>query len=192
MIRTTPRLQNLIGTVDTVIGASEEEVTLCGVTFGVLHTPGHSPDHICIVTPDNVCFVGDAFMTEDVLETAMLPFAFTLRDDLESKERLKATNCDAYMLCHNGIVYGSAAKLIEKNILRIQEQLAACQALITRPMTYSECHQVITRAFKLSVGHPLRALYLERYIRPYLDALADSGAVSLIELDGAAALCPKE
>ncbi len=192
VIHNTPRLQHLIGTVDTVIGATDTEVTLCGVTFGVLHTPGHSPDHICIVTPDNVCFVGDAFMTEEVLETAMLPFVFTLQDDLESKAQLRATSYDAYLLCHNGIVYGSAEALIEKNISRIYEQLAACQRLITKPMTYSECHQVITRELKLSVGHPVRALYLERYIRPYLDALVDRDAVSLIEWDGAAALAPKE
>ena len=56
MVRTIPRLQNLICPVDRVIAFGETAIDFCGVPLGILRTPGHAPDHICIVTPDNVCF----------------------------------------------------------------------------------------------------------------------------------------
>ena len=51
MVRTIPRLQNLICPVDRVIAFGETAIDFCGVKLGVLRTPGHSPDHICVITP---------------------------------------------------------------------------------------------------------------------------------------------
>ena len=58
MIRTIPRLQHLVCPVDRVIGLDEDTVELCGAELKVVRTPGHSPDHVCFITPDNVCFAG--------------------------------------------------------------------------------------------------------------------------------------
>ena len=88
MVRTIPRLQNLICPVDRVIAFGETAIDFCGVPLGILRTPGHAPDHICVITPDNVCFAGDALMTEDVLAEAMVPFVFDMADDLASKALL--------------------------------------------------------------------------------------------------------
>ena len=192
LVRTDRRLQNLICPVDRVIAFGEESVTLEGAEFGVLRTPGHSPDHICFVTPDDVCFAGDVLMTEDVLETAMVPFVFDMADDLASKALAARTSHAAWILCHNGVVYGSVEDLAEKNIARIRERIEACRALVDRPMTYSEFYAAVVTAFRLPIGHPIRAQHLERYIRPYLEYLIDSGQVTLTELDGAPAVTPKE
>ena len=173
-----------------VIAFGEETVTLEGVEFGVLRTPGHSPDHICFVTPDDVCFAGDVLMTEDVLEEAMVPFVFDMADDLESKALVARTSHAAWILCHNGVVYGSAAELAEKNVARIRERIEACRTLVTGPMTYSEFYAAVVTAFRLPIGHPIRAQHLERYIRPYLEYLIDTGQVTLIDLDGAPGVKP--
>ena len=190
LVRTDRRLQNLICPVDRVIAFGEETVTLEGVEFGVLRTPGHSPDHVCFVTPDDVCFAGDVLMTEDVLEEAMVPFVFDMADDLESKALVARTSHAAWILCHNGVVYGSAAELAEKNIARIRERIEACRTLVTGPMTYSEFYAAVVTAFRLPIGHPIRAQHLERYIRPYLEYLIDTGQVTLIDLDGAQGVKP--
>ena len=190
LIRTDRRLQNLICPVDRVISFGEENVSLEGVTIGVLRTPGHSPDHVCFVTPDDVCFAGDVLMTEDVLETARVPFVFDMEDDLASKALVGRTRHAAWILCHAGVIYGSVEELAENNIRRIRERVAACRALVTGPMTYSQFYAAVVTAFQLPVGHPLRAQHLERYIRPYLEYLIDSGGVELIELDGAAGVRP--
>lgn len=190
LVRTVPRLQNLICPVDRVIGLEETQIEFCGVPLTIVHTPGHSPDHICVITPDNVCFAGDTLMTEDVLKDAMVPFVFDMTDDLESKERMKTLNCDAYILCHNGILYDSVAELAEQNIQRIQHQLRACAQLVTGPMTYSQFYAAVVTAMELPVGHPVRALHLERYIRPYLEYLIDREVLELMEENGAPMVRP--
>ena len=152
--------------------------------------PGHAPDHVCFVTPDGVCFAGDALMTPDVLETAKVPFAFDLADDLASKARMGESDYPASILCHNGIVYGSLAELAAENIRVVREKLAAFRALVTGPMTYSDFYSAVTRATGLDPGHPIRAQHLERYIRPYLEYLIDEGGVALLCLDGAPGVGP--
>ena len=74
----------------------------------------------------------------------------------------------------------------------ILEQLAACGALVTEPMTYSRFYAAVVTAMDLPVGHPARGLHLERYIRPYLEYLVDRGDLTLIEQNGAPAVAPKE
>ena len=191
LVRTDRRLQSLVCPVDRVIAFGETEIDFCGAAFSILRTPGHSPDHICVITPDGVCFAGDVLMTEDVLRTAMVPFVFDMADDLESKEKIKALDCEAWIFCHKGVLWGSAAELAQKNIDHIRRQLAACAALVTRPMTYSDFYAAVVQTMNLPVGHPIRAQHLERYIRPYLEYLIDTGAVDLIELGGAPAVAPR-
>ena len=192
LVQNTPRLQNLIGPVDRVITYGENTVDFCGVPFRIIRTPGHSPDHICVITPDNVCFAGDALMTQDVLDSAKIPFAFDLADDLFSKQALGELDCDAWILCHNGVVRGSIAGLVQANLDRVRQQLAACAALVSGPMTFSQFYSAVIGAVGLAAGHPVRALYLERYIRPYLDYLVDTQVLELMEQDGAPAVRPKE
>lgn len=189
-IRTMPRFQNLICPTDRVIGLDETEITFCGVPFTVVHTPGHSPDHVCFITPDHVCFAGDVLMTDDILSGAMLPFVFDMADDLSSKEKVKSLNCAAYILCHCGVVREGFAELAERNIQRVKGQIEACAALVTRPMAYSEFYAAAVETLELPVGHPMRAQHLERYIRPYLEYLIDTGRVKLTDLGGAPAVEP--
>ena len=190
LVRTDQRLQNLICPVDRVVSFGEETVEFEGATFGILRTPGHSPDHVCFVTPDDVCFAGDVLMTEDVLEEAMVPFVFDMADDLASKALAGRSRHAAWIFSHAGVVYGSVAELAEKNIRRIRERIEACRALVTAPMTYSGFYAAVVTAFHLPVGHPVRAQHLERYIRPYLEYLIDSGGAELIEMDGAPGVRP--
>lgn len=131
-------------------------------------------------------------MTEDVLKDAMVPFVFDMADDLKSKEILAGLTCDAYIFCHRGVVYGSVAELARRNAGHIRDRLAACAALVKEPMTYSQFYAAVVTAMDLPVGHPARGLHLERYIRPYAEYLIDTGALALIEQNGAPAVAPKE
>ena len=130
-------------------------------------------------------------MTEDVLAEAMVPFVFDMADDLATKELLKDQPYDAWIFCHSGVRYGAVRDLAQKNIDHIQNQLAACAALVREPMTYSQFYAAVITTMDLPVGHPARAMHLERYIRPYLEYLIDRGDLDLMDLDGAPAVAPK-
>ena len=116
-IRTIPRFQNLICPVDRVVGLEETQVELAGVPLDVVRTPGHAPDHCCFITPDNVCYLGDVLMTQDILKDSMVPFVFDMADDLASKEKVKGLDCNAYILSHKGVVQGSIAALDRKSVV---------------------------------------------------------------------------
>lgn len=192
MVRTTPRLQSLLCPDAQAIPFGQTQVEVCGVPLEVVRTPGHAPDHSCFITPDNVCFAGDVLMTEDILKDSMIPFVFDMTDDLSSKEKMKGLSCDAYILSHKGVVTGSIAALAEENIQRVQTQLTACAALVNGPMPYSDFYAAIIQTMDLPVGHPIRALHLERYLRPYVEYLTDRGDLTLIDLNGAPAVAPGE
>lgn len=190
LIRSTKRLQSLICPDAQAIPLGQTQAEVAGVPLEVVRTPGHAPDHSCFITPDNVCFAGDVLMTQDILKDSMIPFVFDMTDDLASKEKMKALSCDAYILSHKGVVTGSIAALAEENIQRVLGQLRACAALVQAPMTYSAFYAAIIQAMDLPVGHPARALHLERYLRPYVEYLIDRGDLMLIDLDGAPAVAP--
>ena len=45
------------------VGAEDGPFDFAGATFQIVHTPGHAPDHISVITPDNGCYVGDAILS---------------------------------------------------------------------------------------------------------------------------------
>ena len=83
--------------------------------FGIISLPGHTPGHVGIITPDDVLYVGDAILSEEVLRTSRVLTSHDWEIDLESKERLKKEKHLAYILAHRG-VYDEIDALIEANI----------------------------------------------------------------------------
>ena len=59
----SPPLHGTPCLADRIILPTEDRITFCGATFDIIHTPGHTVDHICTRTPDNVLYLGDAMMT---------------------------------------------------------------------------------------------------------------------------------
>ena len=192
MIRTVPRLKNLVCPVDRVIGLRETEIDFCGVKLGIVRTPGHSPDHICVVTPDNVCFAGDALMTEDVLKDAMVPLRLRHGRRPEEQGDHGRVNLRRLYLLPQGRGLGLRGG-------------AGPEERRPHPGPAGSLRRPGERAYDLQpvlcrrghrhgppVGHPARGLHLERYIRPYAEYLIDTGALTLIERNGAPAVAPKE
>ncbi len=76
----SPPLHGTPCLADRIILPTEDRITFCGATFDIIHTPGHTVDHICTRTPDNVLYLGDAMMTGRTLHHSKFPFAFCVRD----------------------------------------------------------------------------------------------------------------
>ncbi|MEG1999976.1 MAG: MBL fold metallo-hydrolase [Evtepia sp.] len=192
LLEKTPRLQNLICDTDYCILPSETSIEFMGATFGILHTPGHSPSHICITTPDDVCFVGDCLMTDSELATAKVPFVFDLAQDIKSKEKLMQTHHAAYLFSHQGIETPPLDRLTKANMQLIDTVLALFLRVVSKPMMLSDIYGSVSRQLGLASGHPMRAFYLERYLRPYLDYLIDEGKLVYADGNGAPTLAPAE
>lgn len=192
MVRKTPRLQDLITPIQREIQPGETSVEFQGAVFGVVATPGHSPDHVCYITPDNICFVGDVIMGGEDLKGAKIPFVFDVTLDLASKEVLRDVRCDGYILSHMEVTQGPLDGLIDENIARVQDCLDLMAKAVDGPMHYSQLYARTEQALGLDQGHPIRMLHLERYLRPYLEYLVDQGRLSLVNLSGACGVGPRE
>ena len=73
---------------DETVGPEDGTAEFLGVPFRVLHAPGHTPDHICTITPDGVCYTADLMLAGPALETARLPYHYVHAVARASMEKL--------------------------------------------------------------------------------------------------------
>ena len=187
-IREDPTLVPVLA--DRVIQPEEERILFCGVTFRILHTPGHSIDHISIITPDNVCYVGDALRGGRTLERSHLPYAYDLALCLETIEKLRALRCPVMILAHDCVERAPYDALCDRNRDTYLEAMERIAALADRPMTMEAISRRVQRAMGVTVDSGLKALAFERFLRPYLEYLTDSGRLRIVALDGVLGYAP--
>ena len=162
--------------VDHVIRPEETDTLFRGVRFRVLHTPGHAMDHAAYITPDNVCYIGDALMCGRTLHTSRLPYAFNFQQSLDTIRSLKGLDCQAMAVAHCGVLYEGFDALVEENLQVMERQLAEVRALVDRPMSSDEICGAVCRRMGVVVSTVKKAQNLERFLRPYMEYLMDSGS----------------
>lgn len=162
---------------DHLIPLDADRFSFCGAEFRIVHTPGHSLDHLSIITPDNVCYTGDAVFSGKLL-TAKLPYGLCLSMMMDSAQSLKGLDCPAYIVPHRGVCreIGPLADATCELIRRRGEEILA---LVDHPMTWEEIWRAAIQHFSLYSSHPLHAALLSRNFCSYLDYLTDTGALTL-------------
>ena len=146
-------MSEMVHVPDLILPPVDGPIRLAGAMFRILHTPGHSSGHICAVTPDNVCYTGDALMSQALLD-AKLPYGLSIQLAMESRERLQELeDCDFFIMAHKGVCHRKR----DRPPHRRQPGAGAppgreIRDLITEPMDFSQiCRAVCTR---FSTAHP--------------------------------------
>lgn len=170
-------LGQMVSPVDCPIPHQEGTFSFCGVDFHIVPTPGHSPGHLCVITPDHVCCVGDAVLSEPLLSQAKLPYNFHIAGMLDSARRLRTLDCPRYLLCHHG-VFDDLHPLIDATCALSHRKGDELCALIPRPMTYAEVWQAAIDHLGLYTSNPFKAAMIERNLRSFLDWLVDQGRLN--------------
>ena len=183
-----PDLTALPCNVDRVIMPSEDYFYLRGIKFGILRTPGHSPEHAAIITPDRVCYAGDALMCGRSLEHAKLAYSYNVRQTIESIENFRGLPCDWMLCAHKGLVPAPFDGLLDANRDLMEERLAAVSRLIDHEMSREEIFTAVRDGMNIRVNTIRKAENLERFLRPYLECLVDDGTHRLT-LRGTGTLC---
>lgn len=109
-------------------------LSVAGITFDVLPTPGHSPGQVALAV-DGVCFAADGVFGAAVLAKHSVPFAHDVAAQLASVERLGTTSYAYYLPSHGSLV-GAAdldAQLIEPNRRAIAGARSAVLAALAEP-----------------------------------------------------------
>ena len=169
---------------DVTIARGQHEVEICGETFGIVPTPGHTPEHIAVRTPDNVLYLADALMGKVECDRAKLPYAFSIATDFETRDRLRHEQAEKYVLAHYG-VESDISGLLGLNAQIYLEVAEKVQSLLTKPMTLEEWLVAAIRYFgfrSASTEYGLRLL--ERNLRSFVEYLIDIGEVRQEALSG--------
>lgn len=172
-------LAHMVCESDIMISDEQNKICVCGVKFEIVHTPGHSPAHISIITPDNVAYVADALISYEVMEGAKMPYAFILREDLKSKEKLYNLKCSKYVIAHKGI-YDDITKLISDNIKFYKQRAESIYKIMKDNMTLEEILKAVIESFDIGVRSVQKFIIIERMLRSYVEYLTEIGKVKLV------------
>lgn len=176
-------LGHMICKADIRIPKDQEKIQIAGVEFRILHTPGHSPAHICVVTPDDVAYLGDTLVSRDVMEPAKLPYEYILKEALKSNDKLLELSCSKYIVAHKG-VYDEIKGLVSENRKLHERNAERVLSLIDHSMTREEIMKTAMEKLKISIRSVSRYLTLERMLNTYVEYLHDTGRLDLIMEDG--------
>ena len=174
----------MVHTPDILIPPVDGRFSFCGADFHIIQTPGHSSGHICTITPDNVCYVADAVLSYEYLQSK-LPYNLSQTLAEESRDKLRHLNCDVYIMAHNGFCGPKEFdKLLDLNNELVTRRTYEILDLVTRPMTASEIVQVTCEHFQLLSKRPRRTLRFERNIRFFIEYLVDRGELEMFCVRG--------
>lgn len=175
--------QHMVFDADYLIEQDQTSFSFLGFNFGIVHTPGHSPDHICIITPDKTAYIGDVLISHAVMRGAKMPYAYILGEDLKSKAKLYNLNYNKYVIAHKGI-YDNITELITENLNFYKFRAKHICALITGPMTFQEVTQAVIAGFRIPITGVNKYMLIERMLKSYLEYLLDMHWLVLSMDDG--------
>lgn len=174
---------HMVFKTDIIIEENQHEILLCGVNFKIIHTPGHSPAHICIITPDDIAYLGDALVSYEVMEGAKMPYAYILSEDMKSKAKLYDLNCIKYVVAHKGI-YNNITKLINDNIDFYESRAMLIYEAIDGLMTMEEIMKVIMKTFNINIKNIEKYYFMEKMLRSYVEYLYEIEKLKLVMENG--------
>lgn len=126
---------------------SEGVLTIEGADFLIIPTPGHSPGHQAVVTPDGVCCLGDAVMSMSKLNHSRVPYVHDAEKAMESMKKLLDTDYPFYLAAHNGLISGSEIKkTIRANIEKEEKLRETVEKIVTGEISMYRLEEKLMRA----------------------------------------------
>jgi len=105
--------------------------------FTILSLEGHAPAQIGIVTPEKVCFLGDAIFSRGILDKYSLPYLYDIAGSLDTLQRLREIDADQFVAGHADQVYDRAelGQLVDCNLDNLNRYLEQALELLEHPLT---------------------------------------------------------
>lgn len=154
-------------------------LSICGVTLEVIPTSGHSSGHLCFVTPDDVCYLGDAMMGHGML-TSKLPYAIDVGEMIATHQILGKLPYSMYIVAHGGeFSKEELSDLAEGNRTLFLTRASEIKSLLGEGKTIDQLSLALCGYFRLNTHKPKRLLLYQRTIRYFLEYLEDSGQVEV-------------
>lgn len=113
--------------------------------FEILALDGHSQEHIGIITPEKVCFLGDCIFSSYTLDRYSLPYLFDIEKTITSLNRLKDVEAEYFIISHGKEILNKKEliELIDRNISNIEKHIENILVLLDQPCTREDILQNI-------------------------------------------------
>lgn len=166
---------------DTIIGPEDEWLDFCGARFGILQLPGHSAGHIGVVTPDNVAYVGDCLLDQQQIDNAKLPTSMFIARDLQSKEFLRQSRYDAYIIAHKAVITDHTAldALVDSNSAFIYRKADELLEDLVDGMTFAQWIAAFCQRENIRTRNEFKFSIIERNFANFVDWLTDEGRITI-------------
>lgn len=185
-IEKTPFFRSMLCRPERIILPEEKTISFCGAEFGIIPTPGHTPGHICIMTPDRVLYLADAVLYGSQLTSSRLPYHFVIGEALASVKRLRNVSCDFCIAAHKGVsndlttTVNSYLLYMDRLIRRLLSLLPDDQAITRDEMIY-----LVQKELRLISSHAPKSALFHHMVSVYIDYLIDEGALEISVMQGA-------
>lgn len=105
--------------------------------FWIEDLPGHCISMLCVKTPDEVIFLGDAVVSRKTLEVNHISYIYEIGAYLESLKKLKGIKAKLYIPYHVEPVK-NIKKLVEINYDNVKENIKIIKDICSEPKTLEE------------------------------------------------------
>ncbi|MBQ9180290.1 MAG: MBL fold metallo-hydrolase [Firmicutes bacterium] len=166
-------------TIDATFAEEESVVEVCGAEFKIIPLPGHTPGQCGIVTPDDVFYVADALMDEDMMMKSKLPITMDWEVDFRTKEKIRDSKHAAYVLAHSG-VFETIEEIVDKNVEDRMKRLARLKELLAAKdcWTREELTQVLWDRLGLRTDRQVSQVIFTRNIECIMTYLVNTGELT--------------
>lgn len=164
---------------DYVIDSSQEEFKLLDIPFKTIPLHGHSPFQTGFITPDNVAYLADVIISEEMLNKTKIPYIFDIDKDLESKRQLKNLDCDYYILSHEGI-YEDITTLVDMNIAHVINTTDKLLDYMNKPRSFDDYTAHVMTKMSI-IGSVKKVVYIQEMLRNFITYFAQSNLIDTFE-----------
>ncbi len=114
-----------------------------GAELEAVDAYGHSPGQLALITPDNVCFVGDAVISQPLLSQSKLPYIEDVEQAILSMEKLRCMHCDYFVAAHEAVLPPDEfSALVDENIQKELELYEKLRLTVSMPMEIEQAIEI--------------------------------------------------
>lgn len=153
--------------------------------FETIPLGGHSKEHIGVITPEKVCFLGDSIFSTDTLDKYAFPFLFNVEKEIETLNRIKEIDAEYFVISHGKDILNKEEiiSLAHRNLENLDYHINTIIELLDQPYTREDILENIILLNDISMSLREYMLNLSS-LSSFLAYLCDKGLVDYSIEDG--------
>ena len=125
-------------TVDIELAPGEMKIN--DEKFEIIPLAGHAAGQIGIATRDQVCFLGDALFSEEIIDKYSFPFLYDIETQFKTLDNISQLDYDHFVVAHAARIYQleEIRSLVELNRENLEKYLSLVLDLLEQPKSREE------------------------------------------------------